>query len=84
VEFQHRSVQRAAATCSRLKQLERENKELRRANAILKDASIFFASAPNRLWVADLTYVKTNSGWVYVAFIIDVFSLQQTRRDSGA
>jgi transposase InsO family protein len=34
----------------------------------------FVASAPNRLWVADLTYVKTHSGWVYVAFIIDVFS----------
>jgi putative transposase len=34
----------------------------------------FQASVPNRLWVADLTYVKTHSGWVYVAFIIDVFS----------
>jgi transposase InsO family protein len=34
----------------------------------------FMASAPNRLWVADLTYVKTHSGWVYVAFIIDVFT----------
>jgi len=34
----------------------------------------FRASAPNRLWVADLTYVKTHAGWVYVAFIIDVFS----------
>jgi putative transposase len=34
----------------------------------------FRASVPNRLWVADLTYVKTHSGWVYVAFIIDVFS----------
>jgi putative transposase len=34
----------------------------------------FVAAAPNRLWVADLTYVKTHSGWVYVAFIIDVFS----------
>jgi putative transposase len=34
----------------------------------------FRASAPNRLWVADLTYVKTHTGWVYVAFIIDVFS----------
>jgi transposase len=30
----------------RLKQLERENKDLRRANANLKDASIFFASEP--------------------------------------
>jgi putative transposase len=34
----------------------------------------FTSSAPNRLWVADLTYVKTHSGWVYVAFVIDVFS----------
>jgi putative transposase len=34
----------------------------------------FVAPAPNRLWVADLTYVKTHSGWVYVAFVIDVFS----------
>ena len=34
----------------------------------------FKASAPNRLWVADLTYVKTHSGWVYAAFIADVYS----------
>ncbi|MFP5576912.1 MAG: IS3 family transposase [Acidimicrobiia bacterium] len=34
----------------------------------------FSAPAPNRLWVADLTYVKTHTGWVYVAFIVDVFS----------
>ena len=34
----------------------------------------FRAAIPNRLWVADLTYVKTHAGWVYVAFIIDVFS----------
>ena len=34
----------------------------------------FAAPAPNRLWVADITYVKTHSGWVYVAFVIDVYS----------
>lgn len=34
----------------------------------------FRARAPNVLWVADLTYVKTHAGWVYVAFIIDVCS----------
>ena len=34
----------------------------------------FVAPAPNRLWVADITYVKTHSGWVYLAFVIDVFS----------
>jgi len=34
----------------------------------------FTAIAPNRLWVADLTYVSTWAGFVYVAFVIDVFS----------
>jgi putative transposase len=34
----------------------------------------FHADEPNRLWVADLTYVKTHTGWVYAAFILDVFS----------
>ena len=34
----------------------------------------FRAPAPNRLWVADLSYVSTWSGFVYVAFVIDVFS----------
>jgi putative transposase len=34
----------------------------------------FTATAPNRLWVADLTYVKTHVGFVYVAFVVDVFS----------
>lgn len=33
----------------------------------------FHAVAPNRLWVADLTYIRTWSGWVYAAFIIDVY-----------
>jgi transposase InsO family protein len=34
----------------------------------------FTATAPNRLWVADITFVATWRGPVYVAFIIDVFS----------
>ncbi len=34
----------------------------------------FTAAAPNRLWVVDFTYVATWSGFVYVAFAIDVFS----------
>ena len=34
----------------------------------------FKALAPNRLWVADFTYVRTAVGFVYVAFIIDVFA----------
>jgi putative transposase len=34
----------------------------------------FTASRPNRLWVADLTYVRTWVGFVYAAFVIDAFS----------
>ncbi len=34
----------------------------------------FSAPAPNRLWVADLTYIRTWQGFVYLAFILDVFS----------
>jgi putative transposase len=34
----------------------------------------FDPPAPNRLWVADFTYVSTWSGWVYVAFVIDAYS----------
>ncbi len=34
----------------------------------------FTASRPNQLWVADMTYVATWLGFVYVAFVIDVFA----------
>jgi putative transposase len=34
----------------------------------------FHAPAPNRLWVSDFTYVATWTGFVYVAFVIDVFA----------
>lgn len=34
----------------------------------------FTATAPNQLWVTDFTYVRTWTGWVYVVFIVDVFS----------
>jgi len=34
----------------------------------------FKASRPNEMWVADFTYVATWSGFVYVAFVVDVFA----------
>ena len=34
----------------------------------------FKAPGPNRLWVADITYVRTRKGFVYTAFVTDVFS----------
>jgi putative transposase len=35
---------------------------------------VFAAPAPNRLWLADITYVSTWSGFCYTAFVIDAFS----------
>ena len=34
----------------------------------------FVATGPNQLWVCDITYVKTWEGFVYLAFVKDVFS----------
>ncbi len=34
----------------------------------------FRAGRPNQLWVSDFTYVSTWQGWLYVAFVVDVFA----------
>jgi putative transposase len=34
----------------------------------------FEASAPNRKWVADFTYIWTTEGWLFVAAVLDLFS----------
>lgn len=49
-----------------------EGAETERPADLVKRA--FTATAPNQLWVADLTYVRTHAGWTYVAFVLDVFS----------
>ncbi len=35
---------------------------------------IFTADAPNQKWVTDITYLPTESGWVYLAVVLDLFS----------
>ncbi len=45
--------------------------DVRPADRVNRD---FTVSEPNRLWVADLTYVATWRGFVYVAFVIDAFA----------
>jgi transposase InsO family protein len=50
---------------------ESDESTLRPPDLVERD---FRASRPNQLWVADLTYVATWAGFVYVAFVIDVFS----------
>jgi len=43
----------------------------RPADLVMRD---FSAARPNQLWVADITYVATFSGFVYTSFIIDAYS----------
>ncbi len=45
--------------------------QLRANDLINRD---FTAHHPNQLWVANFPYIKTLNGWVYTAFIIDVFA----------
>ena len=40
----------------------------------------FTPEAPDRLWVADITYVRSWEGWLYLSFILDTYS---RRRSSG-
>jgi putative transposase len=34
----------------------------------------FDPTAPNKAWVADITYIRTRSGWLYLAVVLDLFS----------
>ncbi len=54
------------------KQTTRNRDDQKRANDLVKRN--FNADHPNQLWVGDFTYIQTHSGWVYTAFVIDVFS----------
>ena len=40
-------------------------------NLIARD---FTAPAPNRVWLADITYIPTAEGWLYLAAVMDLFS----------
>jgi len=34
----------------------------------------FEVTEPNKVWVADITYIRTAQGWLYLAVVIDLFS----------
>jgi putative transposase len=36
----------------------------------------FHATAPNQKWTADITYIPTDTGWLYLAVVLDLFSRQ--------
>jgi len=48
----------------------------RQADAIAQNVlnRAFVATAPNRRWVADFTYLWTDEGWLYVAAVMDLYS----------
>jgi putative transposase len=50
----------------------RRDREVRPAPDLVD--RVFSAEAPNRLWVADITYVPTASGFLYLAVVLDAFS----------
>src|SRR3546814_12399560 len=43
-------------------------------SSVVCSSDLFRADRPNQLWVSDFTYVSTWQGWLYVAFVIDVFA----------
>ncbi len=37
-------------------------------------AQTFVATRPNQVWLADISYIPTNEGWLYLAVVLDLFS----------
>lgn len=50
------------------------NSNHRRPVAPNRLARNFTASSPNRVWVGDITYIKTDEGWLYLSVLMDLFS----------
>ena len=85
----YRELKKEGETCSkkRVAKLMKENKIRAKTNRrwkkrikpILWSApnllnQNFTASIPNKIWVSDITYVRTLDGWLYVASVLDLFS----------
>ena len=37
---------------------------------------VFNVSKPNQVWVGDITYIRTDEGWLYLAVMLDLYSRQ--------
>jgi putative transposase len=72
VERRMRALGLRGVAAERTTRTTRSVKEDPRPGDLLKRD--FTAPAPNRRWVADITYVATWAGFVYVAFVLDLFS----------
>jgi putative transposase len=69
-------LMRAAGLRARARRRFRSTTDSQHAMAIKGNllARRFATSAPNRSWVADITYMWTPEGWLYLAIVLDLFS----------
>jgi len=60
--------------CARGKKRRTTRRDLRAAPAPDLLGRDFVAGRPNRVWLADITYIPTREGFLYLAFILDTHS----------
>lgn len=63
-----------ASAPKRFKATTISDHELSRSPNIVERRFDEFGHAPNKLWVTDITYVRTHQGWMYLCVFLDVFS----------
>jgi putative transposase len=69
-------LMRQAQLCARARRRRVRTTDSRHAEPIAPNllARTFQADAPNRVWVADITYLPTREGWLYLAVVLDLFA----------
>jgi putative transposase len=68
-------LMRHAQLCARVRRRSVRTTDSRHTEPIAPNllACTFEAEAPNRVWVADSTYLATRQGWLYLAVVLDLF-----------
>ena len=69
-------LMRAAGIRSKVKRKFRTTTDSRHGHPVAPNlvSQNFWASAPNQVWVSDITYIWTDEGWLYLASTMDLFS----------
>jgi len=69
-------LMRQAELYSRRRRRYRVTTQSRHKKPVAKNhlARTFSATAPNRKWVSDITYIKTDEGWLYLSALMDLYS----------
>jgi len=58
-----------SVTCKKYRKRSRETDNVDRPNLLNRR---FYADKPNQVWLSDITYIKTHSGWTYLAAVLDM------------